>query len=52
MHLGLSRLGKSRVEVQEVDKDKPRASEWAERFTRAGFRAGYRGFEAETSRDV
>ncbi len=48
----LSRLGKSRVEVQEVDTEKPRASAWAERFTRAGFRTGYRGFEAEASRDV
>ncbi len=43
----LSRIGKTRVEVQEVDGEKARSSPIAELFTRAGFRAGYRGFEVE-----
>jgi len=38
------------VEVQEVDGEKPREAVWAEAFRRAGFRAGYRGFEAELPR--
>ncbi len=46
----LGRLGKTRVEVQEVDGEKPREAAWAEAFARAGFRAGYRGFEAELPR--
>ena len=48
----IPRLGKSRIEIQEIDGEKPRASGLAERFVRAGFRAGYRGFEAEAPRDA
>jgi len=46
----LSRLGKGRVEIHEVDGEKPRSSSLADLFPRAGFRIGYRGFEAEAPR--
>ena len=46
----LSRLGKGRVEIREVDGEKPRSSALADLLPRAGFRTGYRGFEAEAPR--
>lgn len=47
----IARLGKGRVVVQEIDGEKPRVSGLGDLFARAGFRAGYRGFEAEAPRD-
>ena len=45
--LGLTRFGKRRLSIEEIDGEKARSSGLAEAFLRAGFRAGYRGFEIE-----
>ena len=47
---GWSRIGRARLSVEEIDGESARSSELAERFVRAGFRPGYRGFEVD--RDV
>lgn len=43
----LDRLGRTRIQVEEIDGERARASVLADAFVRAGFRAGYRGLEAE-----
>jgi ATP-dependent Lhr-like helicase len=42
-----SRLGSGRIRVEDVDGERARSSALAEAFVRAGFRAGYRGFELD-----
>ena len=44
---GASRLGKKRLSIEEIDSEKARSSGLADAFVRAGFRAGYRGFEID-----
>jgi len=45
--LEFPRLGIRRLSVEEVDGEKVRSSIVVDAFARAGFRAGYRGFEIE-----
>jgi len=47
---GAGRLGLKRIQVEEIDGEKARSSALAEAFVRAGFRAGYRGFEVDRLR--
>lgn len=44
---GVARIGRKRLSVEEIDGQKARRSALAEAFVRAGFRAGYRGFEID-----
>lgn len=48
----LARLGRKRLSVEEIDGQKARSSPLAVAFVRAGFRAGYRGFEIDRSLEV
>jgi len=45
--VGVARLGIKRLSIETIDAERARSSDLAEAFTRAGFRAGYRGFEME-----
>jgi ATP-dependent Lhr-like helicase len=45
--VGMARIGKSRLSIEEIDGEKARSSGLADAFVHAGFRAGYRGFEIE-----
>jgi ATP-dependent helicase Lhr and Lhr-like helicase len=44
---GAARLGRGRISIEDIDGEKPRSSDLARAFVRAGFRAGYRGFELD-----
>lgn len=44
---GVARLGIKRLSIETIDAEKARSSDLAEVFARAGFRAGYRGFEMD-----
>jgi len=44
---GVGRIGRKRLSIEQIDGENARSSALAEAFVRAGFRAGYRGFEMD-----
>ena len=47
---GVGRLGKKRLDVEQIDGEKARTSQLLDAFVRAGFRVGYRGLEVDRLR--
>jgi ATP-dependent Lhr-like helicase len=45
-------VGRKRLHIEEIDGEKARASDLAEAFLAAGFRASYRGFEIDRSSEA